>query len=172
MISKRSIIIDGKVTSVSMESAFWEEVDRRAELNNLPWQDYIRRLLSGIHDVPNRSAAVRETLLRQLVDEAFRGRGEKLASWWRLKSPISSREIGARGVRLFVGRHGSCDIVVDDREVSRKHLMLSYDGDFWWGIDLESKNGLWHKGQKNTAVKLEAGKIVRIGDTEVSYLGS
>jgi predicted DNA-binding ribbon-helix-helix protein len=172
MITKRSIIIEGKVTSVCMEPAFWEEIDRRAELNNLPWQDYMRRLLSGVHDVPNRSAALRETLLRQLVAENLLGRGQQLASWWLLKTPGGSREAGARGVRLFVGRHASCDIVVDDREVSRRHLMLAFDGDSWWGIDLESKNGLWSGRKKVPLVKLARGATVRIGDSELSYLGS
>ncbi|PNU18639.1 hypothetical protein C2E25_16585 [Geothermobacter hydrogeniphilus] len=172
MVTKRSIIIDGSVTSISMEPIFWQEVDRRAEQLGLPWQDYMRRLLSGLHDAPNRSSAVRETLVGMLQDEGGRQQRPRLEAWWQLKSGSEVRETGTKGVRLFAGRGGVNDLVFDDAEVSRRHLMLVYDGRHWWAIDLESKNGLYLGRKRVPMAKLQPGKPVRIGNSELTLLQS
>ena len=48
-----------------------------------------------------------------------------------------------------IGRHKSCDIIVDDRSVSRNHslLMRKTDGSFSY-MDLNSKNGSYINGEK------------------------
>lgn len=170
MAIKRSIVIDGVVTSLSMEDIFWEEVDRRARQQGLPWQDFIRRMLSGVQNVPNRSAAVRETLLRQLREEASRPQQDKFETWWKVRTPSGHREVGTRGGRLVVGRSAVCDIVVDDREVSRRHLLLAFDGETWWATDLESKNGTWLQGSRVQAVRLKKGMCLEIGNSLLMFL--
>lgn len=172
MVTKRSIIIDGSVTSISMEPVFWQEVDRRAEQLGLPWQDYMRRLLSGLHDAPNRSSAVREALVEMLQDEGSRQKRPRFETWWQLHTSASTREVGTKGVRLFAGRGSANELVFDDAEVSRRHLMLAYDGHNWWAIDLESKNGLYLGRKRVPLVRMEPDTPVRIGNSELVLLKS
>jgi predicted DNA-binding ribbon-helix-helix protein len=171
MIKKRSIIIDGGVTSISMEPAFWEEVDRRASQKGLAWQDYMRRLLSDIKDVPNRSAAVRETLVNLLRAETRQESPQQMRAWWLLQTPDGEREIVTRGGRVLIGRIAANDIVVDDPEVSRKHLMLVFDGDNWWAVDLDSKNGIRVRGRRISSVQIEKGVPLEFGKSQLVLIG-
>ncbi|MEZ4599576.1 MAG: FHA domain-containing protein [Syntrophotaleaceae bacterium] len=171
MIKKRSIIIDGGVTSISMEPIFWDEIDRRADRMGLPWQEYMRRLLSEVRDAPNRSAAVREALVNLLRDESMQAKGHRMEAWWLLRTPSGEREVCTRGFRLFVGRTASNDIVVDDPEVSRKHFMLAFDGDRWWAVDLGSKNGIRLYDNRIPSVRMEYGVSLEFGKSRLVLLG-
>jgi predicted DNA-binding ribbon-helix-helix protein len=170
MILKRSIILDSMTTSIGMEGAFWEEVDRRSTQAGMSWQDYTRQLLTRIADGGNRSASVRVALLRQLVEEVGFWHGPQIESWWRLRTPSASREFGLRGTRLTVGRSSDNDIVVADPEVSRRHFMLVFDGDFWRAVDLDSKDGFRIKGRRIEAARMDLETLVCFGDSELSLL--
>ena len=43
--------------------------------------------------------------------------------------------------RLVIGRHTSCDVVVDDPQVSRRHAVLERVAGGWTAADLGSRNG-------------------------------
>jgi pSer/pThr/pTyr-binding forkhead associated (FHA) protein len=79
--------------------------------------------------------------------------------------------MGIRETRIVVGRSAGCDIVLDDSEVSRKHLLLSFDGETWWATDLESKNGTWLDGRKVQVVRLKASLVLKVGNTALTLLG-
>lgn len=64
---------------------------------------------------------------------------------------------------LIVGREASCDIVVPDRQISRRHARFSPEDRGVRLTDLDSKNGTHCNGQRiEEPVYLEDGDIVQI----------
>ncbi len=64
---------------------------------------------------------------------------------------------------LTIGRDPSCDIVVPDRQVSRRHARLLPDARGLVLEDLHSKNGTHHNGTRvATPVRLRDGDVVQI----------
>ncbi len=165
MQKKRSIVLNKKTTSISLEEVFWEELDRFAARRGVLWQEFIRELLAAENTPPNRAAAVKESLIRlmRVESECAAGGGGRIKSWWAVEGPEEEKHICTREVRLLTGRDFSCDIPMRDQEVSRRHLMLSHDGESWWVIDLNSKNGTMINGRKINCARLEAGTRVNIG---------
>lgn len=171
MITKRSISIAGSVTSISLESVFWDELDRQAAIQGIAWQNHVRTILADNIHQTNRSSAIRERLLMQLREELLRIRKKRQESWWTLYSPGGTQEVGTRGSILFAGRDAGNDFALDDAEVSRRHLMLGYDGENWWAVDLDSKNGMSYRGKKTLTVKLEKGISLLLGKSELVLVG-
>lgn len=72
-----------------------------------------------------------------------------------------------------IGRHKSCDIIVDDNSVSRNHslLMRKTDGSFSY-MDLNSKNGSYINGEKirRGSVRLVPGDIISIGASQLTLM--
>ncbi len=76
--------------------------------------------------------------------------------------------IGARPVS--VGAHASCDLVLDDPKVSRKHAELSVVPEGIRIKDLGSTNGSWYQGTKIGEVVVPAGATVKFGETQVRII--
>jgi hypothetical protein len=62
------------------------------------------------------------------------------AAWARPRLPSLALP-GSDGVRLTVGRSPSCDCVLPEEYVSRRHAELRRDGERWFLRDLGSTNG-------------------------------
>ena len=70
---------------------------------------------------------------------------------WRLERP------------LIIGREPTCDIVVPDRQVSRRHARLTPQGDAVLVEDLESKNGTFCNGKRVVVpTRLREGDTLQI----------
>jgi hypothetical protein len=60
-------------------------------------------------------------------------------------------KLGPQAGRLFtieadevvVGRDAECDLVINEREISRQHIRIKHQGEMYVVEDLESKNGTW-----------------------------
>ena len=78
--------------------------------------------------------------------------------------------LGARAV--VVGAHGSCDLVLADPQVSRKHAELSIQDGGVRVKDLGSTNGTWWQGSRVTEVVVPPGATVTFGTTPVKITGS
>ena len=64
---------------------------------------------------------------------------------------------------LVLGREGSCDVVIPDRQVSRFHARLTPTAEGVIVEDLGSKNGTHHNGNELSApVMLQDGDAVQI----------
>lgn len=48
----------------------------------------------------------------------------------------------------ILGRDESCDIVLNERQISRQHIRIYLDNEQYYIEDLESKNGTWVNGQQ------------------------
>jgi pSer/pThr/pTyr-binding forkhead associated (FHA) protein len=67
---------------------------------------------------------------------------------------------------LVLGRDQSAGIVIDDPEVSRRHVSMSAKGDEVEIEDLDSMNGTWVSGERiEDRRTVTAGDKIRIGHT-------
>ena len=69
---------------------------------------------------------------------------------------------GARD-ELLIGRHPSCDVVVADGTVSRRHALLTFRDGGWILQDLESTNGTQLNGQFVGRCRLRPGDRLALG---------
>jgi FHA domain-containing protein len=73
---------------------------------------------------------------------------------------------------LSIGRLDSCDIVLSDTGVSRKHAEVRREGDEWVVVDLNSTNGTIVNGQTVRRHRLAEGDRIEVGETTIEYHGS
>jgi len=74
----------------------------------------------------------------------------------------------------IVGRDPSCDIVIPDPYVSRKHLRLFFEEGKWFVVDLGSKNGTFVNGEDirgKRPVELSEGMDIVLGLTTITVVG-
>ena len=69
--------------------------------------------------------------------------------------PLSKKEI-------TVGRHRSCDIVLNFSNVSGKHCKLVLSEGYWYVLDLQSTNGVKVNGNKVTDGRVDPGATLAI----------
>jgi len=69
--------------------------------------------------------------------------------------PLSKKEI-------VVGRHKSCDIVLNFSNVSSKHCKLVLSEGYWYVLDLQSTNGIKVNGNKVTDHRVDPGGVLAI----------
>ncbi len=70
-----------------------------------------------------------------------------------------------RSVRALVGQSPSCDLRLDDRRVSRRHLALEVVGDRLRVVDLASTNGTRVTGVAIERALLTGGERIELGDS-------
>lgn len=72
-----------------------------------------------------------------------------------------------RGERIVLGRHPSCDVVLDRPSVSRRHLAISFDGHRWEARDLGSSNGTLLNGHHMVRALTAPGDVFELGESVV-----
>ena len=73
---------------------------------------------------------------------------------------------------LSIGRLDSCDIVLSDTGVSRKHAEVRREGDEWVIVDLNSTNGTVVNGKTVRRHRLAQGDRIEVGETTIEFHGS
>jgi FhaA, N-terminal domain/FHA domain len=68
-----------------------------------------------------------------------------------------------------LGRSATCDVRLDDPNVSRRHAELRQQGTSYWIIDLDSTNGVEVNGARVERAKLDQGDKVTVGETELVF---
>jgi hypothetical protein len=114
-----------------------------------------------VGDLPrvwSRVGVWRDALMRWL-DAAFPKRAMTVAF------PPASRAPGG----FLVGRSPICDLVLDDRTVSRRHAELRREGDAWVLADLGSTNGTWVNGWRIREAEVGVGDRVALGHMHVVF---
>lgn len=66
---------------------------------------------------------------------------------------------------VYLGRHGQCDLVLHDPEISRRHLKITSGENGWWLDDLGSTNGSFVNGQRITHQTVAPGDRIQIGQS-------
>ena len=69
--------------------------------------------------------------------------------------------LGARPVTL--GAHSSCDVVLEDPQISRRHVELLASPEGVRVKDLGSTNGTWWQGSRVTEVVVSSGAVIQLG---------
>ena len=168
MSERRSIILDGKTTSVALESAFWQELERLADKHHVSWQDFLRIIHQKVGGAANRAAAVKETILLMVRDEGQQPPSPSpFTAYWQVETKHETKIVLTRDIRVLVGRDLINQLIVNDPEVSRRHAMLVWDNRCWWVIDTESKNGVRLNQQLVVAAKLQPGQVFSIGSSQI-----
>ena len=68
----------------------------------------------------------------------------------------------------IVGRDPESDIVIDDIEISRNHLVITSDGETFQIEDLDSTNGSFLNGKKlKKLTDIKNGDLISLGDNHV-----
>jgi signal transduction histidine kinase len=73
------------------------------------------------------------------------------------------REVATEKKTIVIGREAGCDIVLDDRTVSRRHAEIKVDESGVTLVDLGSSNGTFVNGQRVERYTLAAGDAITIG---------
>ena len=87
----------------------------------------------------------------------------------RLRARIGSRPVGLLEAsdlveaRLTIGRSSSCQLVLGDDTVSRRHAELFLEGSRWILRDLGSSNGTWVNGRRVVEAEVRPGDLVHLG---------
>jgi predicted DNA-binding ribbon-helix-helix protein len=71
---KRSVMIAGHATSVSLEPVFWEALKRAAEAESLPLSALVAQIDATrveADDPPNLASAIRVWIVERLMDSPF-----------------------------------------------------------------------------------------------------
>lgn len=72
--------------------------------------------------------------------------------------------------RVILGREETCDIVIQDAEVSRRHCQISWEGNAYVIQDLGSTNGTFVNGSQITVPRvLTNGDTIGLGQTTLIF---
>ncbi len=77
--------------------------------------------------------------------------------------PVSGQPIDVVRDQTVVGRDPSCEIVVADGSVSRRHARLEQRGGIWWVVDQGSANGTYLNSLRIAEQALKNGQELRFG---------
>jgi len=77
--------------------------------------------------------------------------------------PVSGAAIDVVKDQSMVGREPSCEIVVSDGSVSRRHARLEKRGGAWWVVDQGSANGTYINSLKVAEQALKNNQELRFG---------
>lgn len=82
------------------------------------------------------------------------------------QGPEKGREYLLTDAQMSLGRSSNNEIVVNDPEISRRHVLFSREGNQYTIKDLGSTNGTFVNGQRCTGVvSLKDGDLIEFGDT-------
>ena len=72
--------------------------------------------------------------------------------------------------QMFIGRDASCDITLEDPEISRRHAVISVTEEGVVIADNDSTNGLLVGGRSSRHATLAHGQVIQIGETQLCFL--
>ncbi len=77
---------------------------------------------------------------------------------------------------MTLGREDTCDIIIPERQVSRRHLNFRLRGGLCWLVDNNSKNGTWVNGYRIPSLsmhELDDGDEIRVAkDILLRFVGA
>jgi len=82
---------------------------------------------------------------------------------------VPKHEWEVRERPLAVGRGTSADVQVEDAGLSRRHFMISPEGEAYVLRDLSSRNGTWVAGERTTLAKLRHNDLIVAGKTSFRF---
>src|SRR6188474_214872 len=87
-----------------------------------------------------------------------------------IKQGGSSRDFPLTKDTIRIGRTPENDIELKDSLISRKHTSIVRKGDRYVVYDLGSSNGTFVNNERIEMKPLDAGDVIRVGDSEIHYI--
>ena len=85
--------------------------------------------------------------------------------------PSAGQIIALQAERTIMGRHPTCQVVLDDGAVSRNHAHIIFDGSRYYLEDLRSRNGTEINGMRvGVKAELRDGDSIRVCDHTFQFL--
>jgi DNA-binding NtrC family response regulator len=72
--------------------------------------------------------------------------------------------------QFVVGKAPTCDIILEDKTISRQHLKLEVHDEHVLAVDLESRNGSFCEGMRFSQLQLRPGSVITLGTTELKLV--
>lgn len=85
------------------------------------------------------------------------------------EGPLAGKVFMLEGSPVVLGRRDSCDIVLPDESVSRRHARLEPRKEGWLITDLNSSNGTFVNGVRIRTASLSPGDTVKLGATLCAF---
>ncbi len=82
-----------------------------------------------------------------------------------VEGPLANKVFQLEDYSLIIGRRESCDIVLPDESVSRRHARLEPKKEGWVISDLNSGNGTYINGVRVNSTVLSPGDTIKLGAT-------
>ncbi len=169
-MSKRSIKLDGKTTSLFLEEAFWNELESRAEEADTSWTKYLRTMIDKAEPSANRSAAIKEALLNQLREERDAllnsEQGEAQSVWLLEIGGVRTRYQFYKDL-ISIGAQKDNDIVLEGPDIEAHHCVLARCGGKWWVFDLNSSQGIFLNEKPVQSSKVPRSSEISVGRCQI-----
>ncbi len=86
-----------------------------------------------------------------------------------VSGPDQGRELVTERERVRIGSYPSCDLVLNDRTVSRCHAEIQFTDKGYLLVDLESTNGTFLEGRRIERAYLAPGASLKVGSSALSF---
>jgi len=106
----------------------------------------------------------KESVKPNLSDQSLKGRNSEYFLEM-IEGPDIGQSFSLKNAEVFIGRHGQCELVLHDPEISRRHLKIAPGENGWWLDDLGSTNGSFVNGQRITHQTAVLGDRIQIGQS-------
>jgi len=106
----------------------------------------------------------KESVQPNFSDQGLKGRNSEYFLEI-IEGPDIGKSFSLKDAEVFIGRHGQCELVLHDPEVSRRHLKIAPGENGWWLDDLGSTNGSFVNGQRITHQTAVPGDRIQIGQS-------
>lgn len=83
--------------------------------------------------------------------------------------PGIEHDIALTHERMIIGRLRSCEICLEDINVSREHAALQHGPEGWTITDLDSTNGTFVNGERISRALLKDGDVITVGVSELVF---
>ena len=71
---------------------------------------------------------------------------------------------------FIVGKAPTCDVILEDKTISRQHLRLEGHDEHVLAVDMDSRNGSFCEGMRFSQLELRPGRVVTLGTTELKLV--
>ncbi len=88
-----------------------------------------------------------------------------------IHTPTRTWEVPLGDGPITLGRDVNCQVVIENRAVSRQHARIVREGRGYLLMDLNSRNGTLHKGERISQHTLVPGDMFQIGEASCIYKG-
>ena len=85
---------------------------------------------------------------------------------------LESKSFELSRQRVIMGRAPTCDLVIRDEKISRRHATIFREGARWWVFDMGSANGTKLNGVDVVKEALKDGDVISLGEIELRFAGS